>query len=288
MSRRGWSDWEFDRYYPPSTPKPVKDGIKTESKSGRIGSKWWSKKWLSAMEAIGGASRLLRGRSYARKGQVIDIHIEPGIVTAKVQGSRATPYKVRIQITRLSDADWKKSLDAMSERAMFIAKLLNGEMPDEIEEAFSDTSLSLLPTSSKDLKTDCSCPDWANPCKHIAAVYYLLAEEFDRDPFMIFLLRGRSKDEIIASLRDTGPEDLDSEAEAPEPKYVPLSVEGFYSKDAGAGRPLPPIHEPVVEVSILKRMGSIPLSEPVTVDRTLADLYNTVTAWALDKASGEP
>src|SRR5437588_12759165 len=90
----------------------------------------------------------------------------------------------------------------MASQAIFAAKLLAGEMPQDIEEAFSAVQISLFPLATTDLDTDCSCPDWANPCKHIAAVYYLLAERFDEDPFLIFKLRGRTKEQIIQVLRE--------------------------------------------------------------------------------------
>src|SRR5438128_9744848 len=83
---------------------------------------------------------------------------------------------------------------------MYAAKLTSGEMPNDIETVFRSASLSLFPEKRKDLKTDCSCPDWSNPCKHVAAVYYLLGEEFDRDPFLIFKMRGLARDELVGLL----------------------------------------------------------------------------------------
>lgn len=145
-------------------------------------------------------TRLTRGRSYARAGQVLSIEVEPGEVTAQVQGSRRLPYEVRIGTLTLSSKDWARVEEVMASRAVFLAKLLAGEMPHEIEEAFAESRLSLFPMSPGDLSSDCSCPDWANPCKHIAATYYLLAEAFDADPFLIFRWRGRDRDELLARL----------------------------------------------------------------------------------------
>lgn len=192
----------WDYFYPrykPAKPKKVADGIKLQS--GKIGGTWWSKRWISALESFGWSQRLQRGRKYARGGQVVDFTINPGQVTARVQGTRAKPYSVKIELNLIADGDWKKVIAVMGSQAIFAAKLLTGEMPQNIEEAFTATKVSLLPNSSKDLMTHCSCPDWANPCKHIAAVYYILADEFDRDPFMIFHLRGRKKEQIIDELR---------------------------------------------------------------------------------------
>jgi uncharacterized Zn finger protein len=152
------------------------------------------------MVGIGG--RLDRGKRYARTGQVISMQVKPGKVTASVQGSRATPYKVSIATKVLSAAEWKAAEDVMAQSAVFMAKLLAGEMPEEIEEAFVGSSGPLLPQSAGDFDSDCTCPDWENPCKHIAAVYFLLAEDFDRDPFLIFSWRGRDKEALLTNLRE--------------------------------------------------------------------------------------
>ena len=145
-------------------------------------------------------TRLARGRRYARAGQVLDLDVRPGEVTARVQGSRRQPYRVRVATPTIAPEDWLRVEQAMAARAVFLAKLLAGEMPRDIEEAFAEAGLSLFPSSGNDVSADCSCPDWANPCKHIAAVYYLLAEAFDDDPFLIFRWRGRDRDELLADL----------------------------------------------------------------------------------------
>lgn len=163
--------------------------------------------------------RLDRGRTYARKGQVISMDVEPGVVTALVQGSRARPYRVRIGLTPLSESDWRRAEDAMVTRAAFLARLLAGEMPDDIEEAFGGCTGTLFPTSPRELVNECSCPDWGDPCKHGAAVYYLLAEAFDDDPFLILRWRGRDRDTLLdnlRALRGTGPASA-SDAEGDDP-----------------------------------------------------------------------
>jgi uncharacterized Zn finger protein len=196
-SQQHWSQW----YPPPSAPRPVEGGLRARSRRGAIGESWWSHRFLEMLESFGVGGRLDRGRTYARKGQVISLEVEPGKVTAQVQGSRARPYRVQISLSRLSEADWRRAEDAMVSRAAFVARLLAGEMPDDIEEAFAACSAGLFPARPAELGDDCSCPDWARPCKHVAAVYYLLAEAFDDDPFLIFAWRGRGKDELLANLR---------------------------------------------------------------------------------------
>ena len=179
----------------------MKDGLQAKSKRGAIGETWWSQRFIEVLEDFHEGPRLARGRAYARRGQVIDLDVEAGEVGARVQGSRARPYSVSIGVTVLDDTDWARVEEAMASQALFLARLLAGEMPREIEDAFAATGLSLFPATADDLATDCSCPDWENPCKHVAAVYYLLAEAFDRDPFLIFAWRGRPRERLLAELR---------------------------------------------------------------------------------------
>ena len=186
---------------PPSTPIPVEGGLQARSRRGAIGDTWWSQRFIALLESFGMGSRLQRGKRYARTGQVVAMDIGPGQVTASVQGSRTRPYRVFIETRALTTAEWDGVESAMVSNAAFVAPLLAGEMPHEIEEAFAGSSGSLFPASAADLEAACSCPDWENPCKHIAAVFFLLAEAFDDDPFLIFAWRGRNKEDLLAGLR---------------------------------------------------------------------------------------
>lgn len=199
MSR--WGYWD---QYKRAKPRAVKGGIKAQSKRGAFGESWWAKRWIAVLESFDIGTRLTRGRAYARKGQVMNVDISKGLVKAKVQGSSSRPYSITIKVKALPAADWKNLTRSLSREALFAAKLLAGEVPQEIEQAFAQTGLSLFPVSLRDLETNCSCPDWSNPCKHIAAVYYLLGEEFDRDPFLIFRLRGMNREELIQLLSADG------------------------------------------------------------------------------------
>ncbi len=193
-----WSDWQD---WEPSRPLPLVGGIAARSKRGAIGETWWSQRFIELLESFGVGSRLQRGRNYARRGQVAELDVEPGVVIAKVQGSRHTPYRVRIRGKALSENQWRRVEKAMASRAMPLANLLAGEMPNDIEDVFASCKLTLFPRSSAELKATCTCPDHENPCKHIAAAYYILAERFDEDPFLIFAWRGRDKDELLERLR---------------------------------------------------------------------------------------
>ncbi|MFH0774320.1 MAG: SWIM zinc finger family protein [bacterium] len=192
--------WGYYEHYERTTPKAVKDGLKARKKVGEIGETWWAKRFLDVLGKFGWSERLARGRRYARAGQVIDYKIEYGIITSKVQGSRPKPYSIKIEVKTLSDKQWGKVIKAMSSQARFVARLLSGGMPQDIEDVFKETAIPLFPESEKDFKADCSCPDWANPCKHIAAVYYIVAEAFDRDPFLIFHLRGKKRNDLLSEL----------------------------------------------------------------------------------------
>jgi uncharacterized Zn finger protein len=216
--------------------------------------------------------RLVRGRSYARQGQVISIDVEPGIVKSKVQGSQPKPYTVQIRLQPLTDEEWESVIDVMASQAIFAAKLLASEMPTNIEEAFSSAQVSLFPTSEQDLNTKCSCPDWANPCKHIAAVYYILAERFDEDLFLLFKLRGRTREEIIEALRVKRADSLAAETtssvivvEAGQGTQTALlRLEDNVATFWHAGEELETfqVHpgQPEVARAVLKRLGDAPFA----------------------------
>ncbi|HEY6410356.1 MAG TPA: SWIM zinc finger family protein [Ktedonobacteraceae bacterium] len=175
---------------------------------GQFSRTWWGQRFIAALEEFTDPARLGRGRSYASGGRILDYKLANGTVTAKVRGSinpyfgvyKEPIYRTTITIKAISAADWSKVIGQIASRADLITKLLMNEMPDTIEEAFSRLGLHLLPHSERDFVTDCSCPDWANPCKHIAGVYYLLASALDQDPFVMFELRGLSRDRLHAEL----------------------------------------------------------------------------------------
>jgi len=287
----------YDDYWPryePTQPIEVEDGIKARSKQGKFVQTWWADRWIKALTPLMDSARLSRGRSYARRGQVIDIQVKPGQVSSRVQGSRPKPYKVNIQLLPLSDGQWETVLDALAEQAIFAAQLLNGEMPPNVEEVFKAVKVPLFPDKRGDLQTDCSCPDWANPCKHIAAVYYLLGERFDQDPFLLFELRGRSKEAIIAALR---------ERRAAEAEPVPAS----YAADTAEGVEAPSLAEcldrywamgeqatditftiahPQPSFALLKRVG-IPAFKglnPGSFQQQMERVYDSVAAGAMAAA----
>ncbi|MBI5503319.1 MAG: SWIM zinc finger family protein [Deltaproteobacteria bacterium] len=264
MSRRGYSDW----YHAPPKRPPPERGIKVK----KIGTTWWGQRWMEALEVVlrGDSARLARGRTYARAGRTHDLVIKGGQVTAKVTGSRATPYKVTIKLAQLPDVAWKKAIAGMARKAQFAAELLSGSMPKDIGEVFCERDAGLFPAKRSDLVTSCTCPDWGDPCKHVAATHYVLGEALDRDPFLLFELRGRTKDQVLGELRaarvgdapakgHSGPAakaaSASAEAEIPKVRLGKLSAADY---DRARGD-MPVLHlsfdEPVTHGAVLRQLG---------------------------------
>ena len=167
-----------------------------------FGRTWWGRAWTDAMEqrARLDPNRLPRGRTYARRGRVGALTVEPGSVRAAVAGSRVMPYLVHVRVRTLDHGEWERLLDAIAARAAHTAALLDGDLPPEVVADAASAGVDLLPGAGE-VGPRCSCPDWADPCKHAAAVVYLMADVLDTDPFALLLLRGRTRDEVLAGLR---------------------------------------------------------------------------------------
>ena len=215
-------------------PLPVEDGITARSRRGAIGESWWSGRFLAVLTSLGVGGRLDRGKRYARAGQVVDLAIEPGAITATVQGSRSEPYRARIGLRPFADEAWEALLDALAADSWYAAALLAGEVPEDLEDVLAGVGLSLFPQGSGELPMDCSCPDWSVPCKHLAAVAYLAAEAFDEDPFALLRWRGRDRATLLAALRDRRAEGAGA----------PTALEDLLERFHRPGVPIPTITAP--------------------------------------------
>lgn len=236
---------------------------------------WWVLQWLDLLEKYRFKKRLERGRNYAREGNILRIDFEGEKVLAEVQGTADEPYKLSIELDSFSEEDWQYIIQSLAEKAIFSAQLLAGEMPENIEEVFIANGLSLFPFSLSDVHSRCNCPDPKNPCKHIAAVYYELADRFSEDPFVLFQLRGKTKDEILAQIRrmrqentEESPQVLNetetissqTETESPETEAVDTTVnlEQFWQYDQ-------PLESELVQMNsdsdrtVLEMLGDFPL-----------------------------
>jgi uncharacterized Zn finger protein len=227
----------FWRAAPPARPRSVTGGIQINATRGPVARTPWSARFLAVIEATGVGGRLARGRTYARRGQTVSLQVDAGAATARVQGSALRPYRVRIGVATLDKAQWTAVLNALAADASLAAALLAGELPREVEETFAAQGVALLPSGHRDLTMDCTCPDATVPCKHLAAVCYLLAERFDAEPFDLLTLRGRDRDTVLDELRSrrTRAADVDP---------LPLDAREFYAgpglQDLPVGRHTPP------------------------------------------------
>ena len=189
---------DFSDYGP---ARRVEGGLTARSTRGAIGEQWWSRRFVLVLESFALGGRLTRGRTYARKGQVLSLDVEPGVVTASVQGSRPAPYAVRIGLPPWPELVWAKVEVALAEQALLSAQLLAGELPADLEDVLAEVGAPLFPARLAELALRCSCPDPVVPCKHLAATFYLLAESFDDDPFRILHWRGRAREDLLDRLR---------------------------------------------------------------------------------------
>ena len=161
---------------------------------------WWVEQWMELINGYRFKKRLERAWDYARSGNVLSIRFEGRRVHARVQGSEADPYKVKLWLDVLSDDDWGYVLEALSQKARWSAQLLAGVMPADIERAFAASGKRLFPFKLQEVRSECSCPDKANPCKHVSAVFYLMGDRFSEDPFVLFQLRGRTRAQLLSDL----------------------------------------------------------------------------------------
>ncbi len=264
---------------------------------------WWVERWLELLDSYRFKKRLERGRNYAREGNVLSIEFVDTLILADIQGSEPQPYKVSLSLEPLadenreqalkrmsqppfSDEDWDCVIQSLSEKAIFSAQLLAGEMPSDIEAVFTSNGLSLFPYTLSDVRSRCTCPDKANPCKHIAAVYYQLGDRFSEDPFLIFQLRGRTKDQILASLRqlrsqnkdEVNPEALLETKDDSEPSLDTEQIQSwqdFWRYDEPLDPSLVVIVPPLDNKNILDILGKMPLphDDAEAVNQYLTEVY---------------
>jgi uncharacterized Zn finger protein len=250
-------------------------------------SQWWAQRWIDVLESFGWTQRLARGRNYARGGNVLSMEFQSAQVAAQVQGTAPAPYDVSLALDRFSDEQWEEVIANLAAEAIFTAKLLAGEMPQHIERAFIASGLSLFPFTKWDIHSECSCPDSANPCKHIAAVYYLMGERFDQDPFVLFALRGRTRTEIIRRLRElrgssAAVENVPVVAEVIEP----LTPIGFWELAGELDSSLVVIAPPPSGETILDILGAPPIEAAEPAVTYLRALYSEVREQAIATAMG--
>jgi uncharacterized Zn finger protein len=270
-------------------------------------SQWWADQWLELINQYRFKKRLERGWKYAREGHVLSIRFEGQQAIAIVQGTDPKPYKVSLGLDPLSDEDWAYVIDQLSQRAIFPAKLLAGEMPPNIEDVFAASGLRLFPFNLSEVRSRCSCPDKANPCKHVSAIYYLLGDRFREDPFVIFQLRGRTRSQILAALQEKR---LSSEANAVGDSaavvqdnltpLTPINLDRYWRYDAPLDSALVVIAPPTEANTPLDILGTFPLPalgtcppeqlalQQQTIEQGLRTVYQQMAQYAFLKGMGQP
>jgi uncharacterized Zn finger protein len=233
---------------------------------------WWVQRWNDLLNSYRFKKRLERARNYAREGNVLSIEFKGPEVLAKVQGTAPEPYQVSLSIDPFTEEDWSYVVGTMAEQAIYSAHLLAGEMPYDIEKVFTSNGLSLFPFTLSDIHSRCSCPDPQNPCKHIGAVYYQLGDRFSEDPFVLFQLRGRPKEQILDDLRrlrSTNSTQTESheasktselEVSPATRQLTPLNIEQFWQYYEPLDSSLVVIAPPPDNRTILDVLGTIPLA----------------------------
>ncbi|TDQ46359.1 SWIM zinc finger family protein [Actinorugispora endophytica] len=250
------------------------------------GHRWWSARFVAALEEDTESGRLRRGRALADGGAVARLRVGPGEVLARVQGSRQAPYRVSLIFPVLDDGQWDTAVAALSGQPLFRARLLSGELPPEVERVFDVLGLPLFPRGLDDLVLTCSCPDWGDPCKHAAAALYTLADRLDEDPFLLTAWLGRNRTELLSAmrLRSRSSAAPHAFADAAPPVHVaarplPETAEAFWHAPALPRRPRPgPVQPPPFPSD----------SDGNGLAAALAPLYARLTAPAPRPGGGGP
>lgn len=188
--------------------------------SGRqICKSWWGQAWCSNLERYADyTSRLDRGKRYVRSGAVVDLKINDGKIDARVQGNRKVPYKVEIRISPLSEERCQPVIEKCGRKIENMESLIGGSFPDDLKELFTGTD-GLFPTP-REISFQCSCPDWALMCKHVAAVMYAIGVRVDENPFWFFRLRGIDVDRFINVTLANKVESMLENAEQPSERIL--------------------------------------------------------------------
>jgi uncharacterized Zn finger protein len=283
------------RRYKLRIPLTLKGGIRAQNAHAGPFRVWWSRRWTEVLESFRMGARLGRGRSYAVSGQVSDLQVIPGKVTAEVQGASPEPYRCEIRFAHLNEDRKKEICQTLKYRPMLMARLLVGELPHEVETLFDQVGCPLFPRRANDIQSVCSCPDWANPCKHLAAVYCLLGETISRNPLLLLALRGILRTDLVTV---ETPSEVVMNVDAMPPKKaarpkktqdVLWTPEAFYGTphpaftDFGA---LPPAG---IVAPLVQRLGPLPLWRgQERFSDTLEQLYGRAIPRGMTVWSGEP
>jgi len=253
-----WDKWDFLSNWEETTPKRVQHGIKAIHQKGQFCEQWWGKRWIEIIDSYNLGERLNRGKRYARAGQVVELNFLPGLITASVQGSRSLPYQVQLTLKTWSEKQWEKVFSYVKADPLLLTQLISGKLPPDLEQKLKSQGIDLFPGKFQDFATDCSCPDISNPCKHIAAVFFLISESLDKNPFLLFEMRGKDQTEIIDNLLSSKTE-TEEIIEPVTSKNKPLTAEHFWEGCKDKEVPAYYIKPMEYQALLIHQMGPFPL-----------------------------
>ena len=244
---------------------------------------WWGQRFIEALEDFTDSGRLQRGRSYSSDNRIKQWILKDGKIEAKLRGNinpyfgvyKEPTYKVSVQMTHLSTAQWQNIIQKLTQRASFIARLLLNEIPENIENVFADAGVHLLPNDYRDFKVACDCPDYAVPCKHIAGVCYRLAGQLDQDPFLLFEMRGLPPEKLLQELGNSPLGKVLSDAKssatvelAPVASFYTrpvlaelpqeISLKGFWHGQNALPKSIEPSQAATIPAMLIKKGGDFP------------------------------
>ena len=225
----------------------------------QYGRSWWGAQWLQSLAEIDHDNRLPRGRTYANRGAVRDLVVQENRIRAHVQGSRARPYDIDIEVPPITAADATRLTQRLAADPGLIARLLNHDLDPAVLKETAALGIQVFPSRWSDLKMHCSCPDWAVPCKHLAAVIYLLSQEIDGDPFLVFRLRCVELDALLGQHGMV----IDAEAD----RALPKSVLAFF--DEGSQQQLVAPPDPVDAAALEERINDMIRSKRELAEMTV-------------------
>ncbi|NOZ72133.1 MAG: hypothetical protein GXP38_09500 [Chloroflexi bacterium] len=238
----------------------------------------WADAWIDALAQFSHPGRMRRGRQFANRKHIAQFVVRPGEVLAQVKEGNAV-YDVHLEVEQLDDETWDKILSILASRAIFSARLLAGEMPKEVVHVFDEVNAPLFPRA-EELHASCTCVDWQVPCKHLAGLYYWLADRFEEDPFLLFQLRGRSKDDVLTALRSHHLASQEAETERHEEEFpTPTLLESlntFWDIGESIEAVSFNIKTPSITVPHLRRLGA-PTFTQLDLINLLSPIYQQVT-----------
>jgi len=275
----------------PDTPRRVRHGIKFRRKEGLQGLPWFAQAFVSAIESRAGLGARVMGMEYALSGQAASFSLDSGVVEALVQGRAPRPYAVKLTLPHLSQEQWVEVVQAMVREALFSARLLVGEVPEEIEEPFAACHTTLLPVSPDELEVECNCGETL-PCKHAVAVSYLLAERLEVDPLALFALRGLHGPLLLERLQEartvhtTGVSHSHQSPQLPAHKAQLPPLEACMDDFWRPGRKLAEFEQLAAHThvphALLRRLGASPLGGKFPLVGLLASVHDSLRAKAIE------